>query len=94
MILFPPRPRQPRHGRGRPSRPVRAEHPLEARVDGVLGLPPLLQQQEDGGVLHQGPEHKEDADDQVEVDGVQTRGDGGALPGNQGKTYYLDPRKK
>ena len=61
-----------------PAAPV-VEHVLEPAVDGVLGLAPLLEEQEDGGVLHQGPEHEEDADDQVEVDGVESGRDGRPL---------------
>ena len=41
---------------------------------------PLLEQEEDSGVFHEGAKHEEDADHQVEVDGVQPGGDGGVLP--------------
>ena len=50
---------------------VVGEHLLEAGVDGVLGLPPLLEEEQDDGVLQEGAEHQENADNQVQVDGVQ-----------------------
>ena len=39
-----------------------------------FGLPSLLEEEEDDGVLHEGAEDEEDADDQVHVDGVDARG--------------------
>ena len=65
------------------------EHLLEAAVDGVLGLAPLLEQKEDDGVLHEGAEDEEDADHEVEVDRVQSGTDGSALSAMKNSKYSL-----
>ena len=66
------------------------EHLLEAAVDGVLGLAPLLEQEEDDGVLHEGAEDEEDADHEVEVDRVQSGADGSALSAMKNSKYSLN----
>ena len=45
-----------------------------------FGLPPLLEEEEDDGVLHECAEDEEDADDQVHVDRVHARRNRGPLP--------------
>ena len=50
-----------------------------------FGLPPLLEEEEDDCVLHEGAEDEEDADDQVHVDGVHARRNRGPLPARKGQ---------
>ena len=59
---------------------VVGEEVLEPLVDGAEWFPLLLEQEQNDSVLHQGPEHQEDADHQVEVNSVQAGGDRGLGP--------------
>ena len=51
-----------------------------------FGLAPLLEEEEDDGVLHECAEDEEDADDQVHVDRVHARRNRGPLPAR--KDHY------
>ena len=48
------------------------EHGHQPLVNRPTGLPPLLQQEEDHGVFDQRREHEENADHEIEVNGIET----------------------
>ena len=52
---------------------VVGEEVLQPLVDGAEWFPLLLEQEQYDSILHEGPEHQEDADDQVQVNSVQAR---------------------
>ena len=51
-----------------------SKHSLQTLVYSPAGDPPVLQKQQDHGVLNERDEHEGDADHEIEINGVQARG--------------------